>query len=69
MNVHHTCYDRVGREQFGDMVVVCVDCHELVEDFIKRMVKKGFVRKRVLAKLKPYFMRKMWKVQEFRMGR
>lgn len=27
LQVHHSCYDRVGREQHGDLLVVCDVCH------------------------------------------
>lgn len=29
LHVHHRTYDRLGHEQFTDLIVLCDDCHAL----------------------------------------
>jgi DNA-directed RNA polymerase subunit N (RpoN/RPB10) len=59
MHVHHIDYDRVGNESLGDLVVVCGDCHRKLHEFFNRMVSKGFDRRRVMKKIKPYCTRRL----------
>lgn len=53
IHVHHICYDNIGNERFGDLVVICNGCHQLLHDRIDRMRKGGrrsraFVMRRML---------------------
>jgi hypothetical protein len=59
IHVHHIDYDRIGDERFSDLMVVCVPCHRKLHKFIDKMVVKGFNRKRVMQKLKPYCVRRI----------
>lgn len=56
--MHHIDYRRVGNEQFGDLLVVCLECHELLEKFTNRLAVK-FDRKRIMDRLKPYATRRL----------
>ena len=62
-DVHHIDYRRIGDELVSDLIVVCIECHELLEEFVGR-VGKRFGRRRVMDKLKPYCIRRMLKVHQ-----
>ena len=59
MHVHHIDYDRVGNENFGDLIVICAGCHRMLHKFFDKMVAKGFDRRKVMKKLKPYCVRRL----------
>ncbi len=65
MQVHHLDYARLGRERFSDLMVVSAACHRKLHAFIERMYAKGFDRQCVLARLKPYCIRKILKLHDF----
>lgn len=52
METHHLDYERIGNEEFGDLIVVCSDCHRLLHEFIKKLVGKGFGREAVMRRMK-----------------
>jgi len=64
MHVHHIDYDRIGNENFGDLIVICAVCHNTLHKFFDRMVAKGFDRRRVMKKLKPYCVRRLLLIHE-----
>lgn len=68
IHVHHLDYDSIGNERFTDLMVVCVDCHEKLHRFINKMVKKGFNRRAVMKRLKPYCIRKIMLVHQIHGG-
>jgi hypothetical protein len=35
LNLHHVDYSRLGREEFDDVLLLCVDCHEEVHQMKK----------------------------------
>lgn len=53
MEVHHITYERRGNELFGDLIVICRGCHELLHKFISRMVDRGWDRSEVMRRLIP----------------
>lgn len=59
-NVHHLDYRRVGCELVGDLAVVCLECHELLEDAVNRLSPR-FGRRRVMDRLRPYAHRRLLK--------
>lgn len=59
IHVHHVDYDRIGNERFSDLMVICADCHSMLHKFIDKMASKGFSRRRVMQKLKPYCVRRV----------
>lgn len=36
LNVHHLSYDRRGREQESDLIVLCLPCHRMVHQMLER---------------------------------
>lgn len=72
LNLHHVDYSRLGREEFEDVVLLCVDCHEEVHEMkranpeltlreatrrVKRMIKpKG----KIVRRARRYRSRKAW---------
>lgn len=58
-HVHHLSYDCIGNEKYTDLIVICEECHTDLHDFINRMHRKGFSRPAVMARLKPYCLRKV----------
>lgn len=62
--MHHITYERVGREYFEDLMVVCSGCHDLIEAFIKRMMAAGRNRKRVMKRIAPYAIRRLLMVHD-----
>ena len=59
INIHHISYERIGNERFGDLMVLCRDCHQTLHEFIERLVAKGMKRKTVMEKLGPYCVRRI----------
>ncbi|WP_375157796.1 hypothetical protein [Bradyrhizobium sp. RDT46] len=43
IEAHHATYMHLGREQRGELLAVCRDCHEEVTTFLRR---RGYQRKR-----------------------
>ncbi len=41
LSVHHSCYDRRGRELAQDVVVLCENCHRLYHDHLVSVEKKA----------------------------
>lgn len=35
LQIHHTCYDHLGKEQINDFIVVCRDCHERIHEALR----------------------------------
>lgn len=35
LEIHHTCYEHLGREQANDFIVVCRDCHERIHQTLR----------------------------------
>jgi ribosomal protein L13 len=64
MDVHHVDYDRIGKEEFGDLVILCRDCHEVIEKRIRKMVNAGRTRRNVMRRLKPYMINRLFKIHE-----
>ncbi len=64
LHVHHTDYTRVGREQFADLMVICMDCHVRLHRFVDKMASKGHGRTAILKRLKPYCVRKITRLHE-----
>ena len=50
--VHHIDYTNIGREQFGDLVVICPTCHEELHDWINGMVRIGLFKRQAMERLK-----------------
>lgn len=36
LSLHHRTYERVGREELSDLVLVCVDCHKRIHQLERR---------------------------------
>jgi 5-methylcytosine-specific restriction endonuclease McrA len=36
LEVHHRTYARLGREQVGDLITLCKECHHIVTDMLRR---------------------------------
>lgn len=64
IDTHHIDYSRIGNERFGDLIVICRSCHKELHDFIDKLVVKGFAKRRVMDRLKPYCVRKLLKVHK-----
>lgn len=64
INTHHISYENIGDERFIDLIVICRPCHQLLHDFIAKMVEKGFSQRRVMEKLQPYCVRRLVVVHE-----
>lgn len=64
IDTHHIDYSRIGNERFGDLIVICRSCHDELHEFINKMVAKGFAKRRVMERLKPYCVRKLIRVHD-----
>jgi len=40
LNTHHRTYERLGNEQYSDLIVLCQDCHNKFHNQLKRSVKR-----------------------------
>jgi hypothetical protein len=36
LQVHHRTYERFGRERQGDLTTLCIDCHVVITDMLRR---------------------------------
>lgn len=36
LEAHHRTYERLGREEPGDLLAVCRDCHRVITDHLRR---------------------------------
>ena len=43
LEVHHLTYDNLGNELLGDILTLCQNCHEHVEDIIQNPVEHLFI--------------------------
>ena len=46
LEVHHTTYERLGKERLSDLVVVCRSCHR----WVHRTGRGGWSRRKLLKK-------------------
>lgn len=68
MQVHHLTYERLGKETFSDLVVICDECHERLHGFVAKLTAKGFARWDVMARLAPYCIRRLVKIHDLYRG-
>lgn len=45
LEVHHSTYERLGRELWSDLIALCRDCHRDVTNFLRARRYAGFVPK------------------------
>lgn len=65
LNIHHIDYDRIGQERFGDLIVICADCHEYLHERIERMRKGGKrTARKVMDRIKPVMVRRLLAIHE-----
>lgn len=64
IQVHHLIYERLGRELFSDLIVVCDECHETLHAFISKMVRRGFSRDKVVSRVASRCVRRLVAVHE-----